>query len=49
MSDEPEMWVVLDYDGNPLPGSWPSEEEAVEAGLTRRYLLRGYEVARVNR
>lgn len=42
---KPERWVVLDYDGEPLPGSWDTEEQAADQGLCRRYLLSGYEVA----
>ena len=41
-----EAWVVLDYDGKPLPGEWPTEERAVDEGLCSRYLLSGFEVAR---
>lgn len=37
-------WVVLDYDGEPLPGEWATEEEAREDGLCGRYLLRGFDV-----
>ena len=37
-------WVVLDYDGNPLPGEWPTEELAIDRGLCGKYLLSGHEV-----
>lgn len=40
-------WVVLDYAGNRLPGSWPTESAAVDEGLCGRYLLSGHEVVRV--
>jgi hypothetical protein len=39
-----ERWHVVDYDGRPLPGDWPSEAEAVDEGLCGRYLLSGMEV-----
>lgn len=40
----PGVWRVLDYDGNPLPGSWQTEEDAVDKGLAGKYLLSGHEV-----
>lgn len=43
--DNNEGYVVLDYDDNPLPGSWPTEQEAIDQGLCGRYLLSGFEVA----
>lgn len=42
-------WVVLDYDDNPLPGEWDTEEEATDQGLCGKYLLSGYEVKEVGR
>lgn len=42
-------WAVLDYDGNPLPGRWPTEDLAVEEGLCGRYLLSGHDVAKAGR
>lgn len=40
----PEHWHVVDYDGRQLPGTWPTEAEAVDEGLCGRYLLSGMEV-----
>jgi hypothetical protein len=42
-------WCVVDYDGNPLPGTWPSEADAVDLGLCGKYLLSGFEVQPVGR
>lgn len=39
-----EVWHVVDYDGRPLPGTWPTEAEAVDNGLCGKYLLTGAEV-----
>lgn len=41
-------WGVLDYDGNLLPGTWPSEAEATDDGLCGRYLLSGAEVMQLD-
>lgn len=40
-------WAVLDYDGNVKPGRWSSKADAEEFGLLGRYLLSGFEVAKV--
>lgn len=40
-------WQVIDYDGNPLPGAWDTEEQAHEEGICGRYLLSGLEVRQV--
>lgn len=42
-------WVVLDYEGNPLPGDWQTEQEAIDEGLAGRYLLSGHDVVEVDR
>lgn len=40
-------WAVTDYDGNPLPGRWASEEDAREHGLLGVYLLSGLDLLKV--
>lgn len=42
--DEGGPWYVVDYDGNRLPGGWPTEDKTVDDGLCGRYLLSGMEV-----
>lgn len=38
------LWMVVDYDGNPLSGTWATHAEATEQGLLRKYFFRGFEV-----
>lgn len=40
-------WAVTGYDGDPLPGRWATEAEAVEHGFLGVYLLSGIDVAKV--
>jgi hypothetical protein len=47
-ADYRTAWCVVDYDGQPLPGEWPTRADAIDKGLCGRYLLSGHDVRRVS-